>query len=83
MERRGCVDRLYWMVNQQWEEPLNKAKPFVISKQVVWKAYQRVKANQGAAGVDGESIAEFERNLKETSTNSGIGCHPGVTFHHR
>ena len=63
MERRGCIDRLYWMVNQEWEEPLNKARPFSISKRVVWEAFKRVKANQGAAGVDGESIAEFERDL--------------------
>jgi RNA-directed DNA polymerase len=34
------------------------------SKWVVWDAYQRVKANDGAAGVDGESIEEFEQNLK-------------------
>lgn len=40
------------------------AKPFVISKRVVWEAYEKVKANQGAAGVDGESIEEFEKNLK-------------------
>ena len=65
MERRGCIDQLYLMVNQQWEEPLNKAKPFGISKRVVWEAYKRVKANQGAAGVDGKSIAEFERNRTE------------------
>jgi RNA-directed DNA polymerase len=45
-------------------EPKPKEKPFVISKVVVWDAYERVKANQGAAGVDGESIAEFERDLK-------------------
>ena len=43
---------------------LETAKPFVISKMVVWEAYWKVKANQGAAGVDGESIAEFEGNLK-------------------
>jgi len=43
---------------------LDKAKPFSISKHVVWKAYKRVKANKGAAGVDGESIAEFEKDLK-------------------
>ena len=40
------------------------AKPFDISKWAVWDAYKKVKANQGAAGVDGESIAEFEKNLK-------------------
>jgi RNA-directed DNA polymerase len=40
------------------------AKPFDISKRSVWDAYKKVKANQGVAGVDGESIAEFEKNLK-------------------
>ena len=40
------------------------AKPFSISKRDVWDAYKRVKANRGAAGVDGQSIAEFEENLK-------------------
>jgi RNA-directed DNA polymerase len=43
---------------------LSKAKPFSISKRVVFEAYKRVKANKGAAGVDEESIAEFERDLK-------------------
>ena len=36
-----------------------------ISKNVVWEAYQRVKAKQGAAGVDHQSIEEFEKNLKD------------------
>ncbi len=45
-------------------EPKPKEKPFDISKRVVWDAYEKVKANQGAAGVDGESIEEFERNLQ-------------------
>ena len=40
-----------------------KAKPFSISKHEVWEAFKRVKANRGAAGVDGQSIAEFEANL--------------------
>ena len=43
---------------------MNQAKPFVISKQLVWEAYKRVKANQGAAGVDSESVEQFERKLK-------------------
>jgi len=47
------------------EEPMSKAKPFRITKRRVWEAYQWVKANKGAAGVDGESIEEFERNLKD------------------
>jgi len=46
------------------EEPGSPAKPFSISKRVVWEAYQRVKANHGAAGVDSESIEGFEKNLK-------------------
>jgi group II intron reverse transcriptase/maturase len=41
-----------------------EAKPHDIPKQLVWEAYQRVKANRGAAGVDGESIAAFEKDLK-------------------
>lgn len=53
------------MVNQRWEEPIPKTKPFCISKRVVWEAYRRVKANQGAAGVDGQSIKDFEVHLKD------------------
>lgn len=40
-----------------------KDKPFVIPKQLVWEAYKRVKANKGAAGVDGQSVADFEADL--------------------
>jgi RNA-directed DNA polymerase len=45
-------------------EPQPDGKPFVISKRLVWEAWLRVKANKGAAGVDEESIAEFEANLR-------------------
>jgi RNA-directed DNA polymerase len=45
-------------------KPKPKEKPFVISKWVVKDAYEKVKANAGAAGVDGESIADFEENLR-------------------
>ncbi len=43
---------------------MSKPKPFAISKKVVWEAYKTVKANKGAAGVDDESIEEFEKDLK-------------------
>jgi len=42
-----------------------KAKPFDIPKQEVWEAFKHVKANQGAAGVDGQSISEFEARLAD------------------
>ena len=43
---------------------MTKAKPYEISKHVVWDAYKKVKANRGAAGVDGQSLAAFEKDLK-------------------
>jgi len=39
------------------------AKPFDVSKQEVWNAYKRVKANRGAAGVDDQTITDFEADL--------------------
>src|SRR4051794_22829280 len=46
----------------QVSEP--QSKPFEISKRVVFEAYRRVRANKGAAGVDDQSMAEFEVDLK-------------------
>jgi RNA-directed DNA polymerase len=43
---------------------VSEAKPYCITKQEVWEAYKRVKANHGAAGVDEQSITDFERRLK-------------------
>ena len=42
---------------------VTKAKPFDIPKREVWLAFKKMKANQGAAGVDGQSIADFEADL--------------------
>ena len=50
---RSCVDEL--------KAP---GKPFDISKRAVWEAWEKVKANKGAPGVDGVSIDEFEKDLK-------------------
>lgn len=42
---------------------MKTAKPFGISKRSVWKAWKLVKANRGGAGVDQQTIAEFEADL--------------------
>jgi len=43
---------------------MTQVKPFPITKRQVWEAYKRVKANQGGAGVDGQSIAEFDEAME-------------------
>jgi RNA-directed DNA polymerase len=42
----------------------SSGKPFEISKREVWQAWEKVKANRGAPGVDECSIEEFEADLK-------------------
>ncbi|WP_232445151.1 hypothetical protein [Burkholderia ubonensis] len=44
---------------------MKSAKPYNIAKRTVWEAYRQVKANRGAAGIDDETIAEFEQNLSK------------------
>ena len=42
---------------------MTKAKPFDIPKREVWLAWQHIRANQGAAGVDGQTVQNFEAEL--------------------
>lgn len=42
-----------------------KTKPFSISKWQVAKAYDLVKANAGSAGVDRQTLSDFEQDLKD------------------
>jgi RNA-directed DNA polymerase len=44
--------------------PTSHAKPFDIPKQMVWEAYRRVAAKEGAPGVDRQTLDEFEEDLK-------------------
>lgn len=46
------------------DELRSPGKPFEISKRAVWEAYQKVRANKGAPGVDAVSLEEFENDLK-------------------
>lgn len=43
---------------------MSQPKPYWISKHAVLDAWRRVKANKGAAGIDGETIEKFEGDLK-------------------
>jgi len=40
------------------------SKPFMIDKRLVYEAYKAVKSNGGAAGVDGQTIEQFEADLR-------------------
>ena len=42
---------------------MTTAKSFDIPKRLVWESYKHVKANGGAAGVDEQSLTEFEGDL--------------------
>ena len=44
---------------------VTSVKPCDIAKRTVWEAYQQVKANRGAAGIDDETIADFEQDLSK------------------
>ena len=44
---------------------MSTVKSFEITKKLVVEAYKRVKANGGAAGVDGQTIAMFEEDLND------------------
>ena len=44
---------------------MDRAKSFNISRALVLEAFKCVKANKGAAGIDDQSIRDFEKNLKD------------------
>lgn len=44
---------------------MSKTKPYIISKKLVMEAYQRVRENKGAAGVDRQTLEDFDKNLKD------------------
>ena len=66
VERRDSVKQSAHQpnCNMQEEAGAEQTKPFSINKWQVAEAYRRVKANAGAAGVDHQTLADFEQNLK-------------------
>jgi len=43
---------------------MSQTKSYVIPKGLIYSAYLRVKANKGSAGIDGQSLYDFEQNLE-------------------
>jgi len=66
LERRGWAGQERLSVNPSGEEPASepksKVKSFEIPKRLIFQAWEKVRANAGAPGVDAVSVAEFERN---------------------
>src|SRR5260370_29453680 len=44
---------------------MTSTKPYSMAKRTVWEAYQQVKGNRGAAGIDDETIEMYEQNLSK------------------
>ena len=63
----------------QTVKPGSSGKSFEIPKMLIWEAYQKVKANKGAAGVDGQSLADFaveeKRNLYKIWNRMSAGSY--------
>ncbi|MCK5758593.1 MAG: group II intron reverse transcriptase/maturase [Clostridiales bacterium] len=43
---------------------MTKTKPFEIPKRLVYQAFKKIKSNSGSAGIDGVSMKDFEKDLK-------------------
>lgn len=50
---------------QPKEKSMDMTKSFSILKKLVWEAYKVVKSNKGAAGVDEETLTDFDHKLKD------------------
>ena len=76
LERRG---RVRWSCfAEQLDDRMTSIdttnKPFMIEKRQVYEAYKAVKSNKGVAGVDGQTIEQFEADL---GGNLSIGTQTG------
>ena len=58
-------NRAAWPGRRRVSRSGSQEKPFSISKQLVWEAFRRVKANKGAPGVDRQPLEEFESDLRD------------------
>ena len=71
LERRGRADQGQPGASPSGEEPRARlrpeVKPFEIDKRLIYEAWEKVRANNGAPGVDAVSIGVFEAAVEEQS----------------
>jgi RNA-directed DNA polymerase len=69
LERRGRADQGQPGANPEGEEPRARPrpvmKPFEIGKRLIYEAWEKVRANKGAPGVDAVSIGLFEQQWQD------------------
>jgi hypothetical protein len=74
---RDRADQDQIEANPVGEEPRERSKPklksFEIDKRLVCEAWEKVRANSGAPGVDAVSISQFQERWGTTSTSCGTG----------
>ena len=63
-EGGACSEAKFVGPTRNGRSPKDEAKPYCISRQEVLEAYRKVKSNKGTAGVDEQTIEDFERDLK-------------------
>jgi RNA-directed DNA polymerase len=64
-EGSACSEARFIGPTREGRSSTDQAKPYCISRQEVLEAYRKVKSNKGAAGIDEQTIQEFERKLKK------------------
>lgn len=69
MERRGQLisEDFIGVTDKKGDHSMedSKARAWPVTKRMVWQAFKEVKANKGAAGVDDQSIGDFEQLLAD------------------
>ena len=77
LERRGRADQGQPGANPAGEEPSVRSgpevKPFEIGKRLIFEAWEKVRANNGAPGVDAVGIGLFQEQLRDNLTSCGTG----------
>jgi RNA-directed DNA polymerase len=63
-EGDACSEARFVRPTRNGRSRKDQAKPYCILRQEVLEAYYKVKSNKGAAGIDEQTIQEFERDLK-------------------